>query len=143
MCETINMTATDQPEPAVSDFMGNVMAVAALAYYAPMFIAFGDAGYTLFHQLRDWLRTGVWVPHELWQACALVVGIDPDCLKHQPQGWMAGPGSGPIFLKNSFQGETRRFRRCARGINAVFPDHAVEHPVVHGGVRGRRHALHE
>ena len=70
MCETINMTATDQPEPAVSDFMGNVMAVAALAYYAPMFIAFGDAGYTLFHQLRDWLRTGVWVPHELWQACA-------------------------------------------------------------------------
>jgi len=39
---------------------------------------------------------------KLWQACALMVGLDPDRLKHHPQGWMAGPGSGPVFDSRSF-----------------------------------------
>ena len=63
------MTATDQPEP-VSDTKGNIIVAAVVAYYAPTVIAFGDAGYTLFHQLRDWLKTGVWVSHDLWESCA-------------------------------------------------------------------------
>ena len=39
---------------------------------------------------------------KLWQACALVVGFDPDKLRHHPQGWMAGPGAGPMFVDKSF-----------------------------------------
>ncbi len=39
---------------------------------------------------------------KLWQACALVVNLDPDGLKHHAQGWMAGPGSGPVFDSRSF-----------------------------------------
>lgn len=38
----------------------------------------------------------------LWQAVALSMSIDPDSLKHHPQGWMVGPGSGPIFTNDSF-----------------------------------------
>ena len=39
---------------------------------------------------------------KLWQACALVVGFDPDKLRHSPHGWMAGPGAGPVFVDKSF-----------------------------------------
>lgn len=39
---------------------------------------------------------------KLWQACALVVGLEPDQLKHSPNGWMAGPNAGPIFEDRSF-----------------------------------------
>ena len=41
---------------------------------------------------------------KLWQACALVVGFDPDKLRHSPHGWMAGPGAGPVFVDRSFPG---------------------------------------
>lgn len=34
---------------------------------------------------------------KLWQACALIVGIDPDTLEPHPQAVMAGPGAGPVF----------------------------------------------
>ena len=37
-----------------------------------------------------------------WEACALSLNINPDNIKHSPQGWMAGPGSGPVFLAVSF-----------------------------------------
>lgn len=39
---------------------------------------------------------------KLWQACALVVGIDPDRLEWHPQAWMAGPGNAPVFVAKSF-----------------------------------------
>ncbi len=44
----------------------------------------------------------------LWQAVALSMNIDPDSLKGHPQGWMAGPGSGPIFTDNSFSSSEQR-----------------------------------
>lgn len=37
-----------------------------------------------------------------WEACALSLNINPDNMKHHPQAWMAGPGSGPIFTDASF-----------------------------------------
>lgn len=37
-----------------------------------------------------------------WQAVALSLNIDPDSLRHSPQGWMAGPGAGPVLLSESF-----------------------------------------
>lgn len=39
---------------------------------------------------------------KLWQACALIVNLDPDILKRHPQAWMAAPGSGPLFDERSF-----------------------------------------
>ena len=39
---------------------------------------------------------------KVWQACALSLNIDPDSMRHSPHGWMAGPGSGPIFEPGSF-----------------------------------------
>ena len=37
-----------------------------------------------------------------WEACALSLNINPDNMKHHPQAWMAGPGSGPILTVASF-----------------------------------------
>lgn len=37
-----------------------------------------------------------------WEACALSLNINPDNMQHSPQGWMAGPGSGPTFLAVNF-----------------------------------------
>lgn len=37
-----------------------------------------------------------------WEACALSLNINPDNMKHSPQGWMAGPENGPVFLAVSF-----------------------------------------
>lgn len=41
---------------------------------------------------------------ELWQACALSIGIDPDKMKVEPNSWLAGPGTdhGPFFTLTSF-----------------------------------------
>jgi len=39
---------------------------------------------------------------ELWEGVALVLGIEPTTLKLSPQAWMAGPGTGPIFVLESF-----------------------------------------
>lgn len=50
----------------------------------------------------DWTFWRAMVTVKLWQACALVVGMDPDRLKHHPQRWMAGPGGGPMFENRSF-----------------------------------------
>ena len=54
-----------------------------------------------------------------WQACALSLNIDPDSLKPHPQGWMAGPGNGPIFVSESFpssdvEGTFEKRRRILR-----------------------------
>ena len=38
----------------------------------------------------------------LWEGVALLLNIDPRSLKHSPQGWMAGPGTGPHFEPGSF-----------------------------------------
>jgi len=51
------------------------------------------------------------MPHiQLWQACALVVGLNPDKLKPHPQGWMAGSGAAsPVMLDpRSFPNEELR-----------------------------------
>jgi len=37
-----------------------------------------------------------------WQAVALSLNLDPNSLKHSPDGWMAGPGAPPFFLSESF-----------------------------------------
>lgn len=37
-----------------------------------------------------------------WEACALSLNINPHDMKRHPQGWMAGPGSPPIFTTESF-----------------------------------------
>ena len=43
------------------------------------------------------------VPHVgLWEAVALVLGIDPSQLRHSSHGWMAGPGRGPVLEERSF-----------------------------------------
>ena len=39
---------------------------------------------------------------KLWQACALIAGLEPDKLRWHPQAWMAGPGAGPVFDDKSF-----------------------------------------
>jgi hypothetical protein len=39
---------------------------------------------------------------QLWEAVALVLGIEPGSLKHSESGWMAGPGRGPFFDLRSF-----------------------------------------
>ena len=48
---------------------------------------------------RDWRHM---LEVEQWEACALSLNINPDTMKHSPQGWMAGPGNGPVFLAVSF-----------------------------------------
>lgn len=52
----------------------------------------------------------------LWQACALVVGLNPDELKFNRDGWMAGPGGAPIFDDTSFpnQAVKERFGKALR-----------------------------
>lgn len=47
---------------------------------------------------------------KLWQACALIAGLDPDKLKQSPQAWMAGPGSGPVFDNKSFSSPDNKAR---------------------------------
>ncbi len=59
---------------AHSDLIEIVVGIAGLALYAPPLIAIGDAFYTLFHQTRDWLKTGKWVPHNLWEAAIYWLG---------------------------------------------------------------------
>jgi len=44
----------------------------------------------------------------VWQACALSLGIDPDKMKHCRNGWMAGPGSGPFFEASSFRSDEEK-----------------------------------
>lgn len=48
------------------------------------------------------------VPHvALWEAVALVLGIEPSQLRHSPHGWMAGPGGGPMLEERSFPSRER------------------------------------
>ena len=59
---------------------------------------------------------------KLWQACALIVGLDPDTMRPHPQTWMAGPGAGPIFVSKSFSSadQKQRFDKALRlAMNAV------------------------
>ena len=44
---------------------------------------------------------------ELWQAAALVQGVDPDSLSRSRDSWMAGPGRGPFFEARSFPSEEK------------------------------------
>ena len=37
-----------------------------------------------------------------WQGCALSLNLDPDNIRFDNYGWMAGSGSGPIFDSESF-----------------------------------------
>ena len=50
----------------------------------------------------DWRYWGHIPEVKQWEACALSLNINPDNIKHSPQGWMAGPGSGSVFLAVSF-----------------------------------------
>lgn len=53
---------------------------------------------------------------QVWQACALSVGIEPDNLKPIAHGWMDGVGGDPIFEEKSFpsrdakEGYSKRLR---------------------------------
>lgn len=44
----------------------------------------------------------------LWEAVALVLDIDPRSLQPLRDGWMAGPGRGPLFEPRSFPSEAKR-----------------------------------
>ena len=44
----------------------------------------------------------------LWEAVALVLDIDPRSLQPLRDGWMAGPGRGPVFEPRSFPSEAKR-----------------------------------
>lgn len=43
----------------------------------------------------------------LWEAVALVLDIEPRSLEPSPNGWMAGPGSGPSFTPRSFPSQAK------------------------------------
>jgi hypothetical protein len=47
---------------------------------------------------------------KLWQACALIAGLDPDKLRPPPHAWMAGPGAGPVFESKSFSSPDNKTR---------------------------------
>lgn len=44
----------------------------------------------------------------LWEGVALVQGIDPRSLRQSDNGWMAGPGNGPVFVSSSFPSASKR-----------------------------------
>ena len=48
------------------------------------------------------------MPALLWQACALSLSINPDNMHGHPQGWMAGPGRGPLFTHDSFPNDVAK-----------------------------------
>lgn len=50
----------------------------------------------------DWHYWGHMPEIRQWEACALSLNINPDNMKHHPQGWMTGTGCGPIFTDASF-----------------------------------------
>ena len=64
----------------------------------------------------DWQFWKAMVSVKLWQACALVVSIEPDTLRQHPQAWMAGPGRGPIFDERTFPNKQikDRFEKAMR-----------------------------
>ncbi len=45
---------------------------------------------------------------KVWEACALSLDIDPHSMKHDRNGWMGGPGSGPFFEDESFLNSTTK-----------------------------------
>lgn len=83
-------------------------------------------GHTTFADLEvatstpvDWSFWRAMRTVKLWQACALVVDIDPDSLKH-PQFWVAE--DGPLFALDSFPSKEihSRFDKTLRlAVNAV------------------------
>lgn len=47
----------------------------------------------------EWLN----IPEvKAWEACVLSLDIEPHKLEYSRNGWMAGPGNGPIFERESF-----------------------------------------
>ena len=73
-----------------------------------------------------------------WEACALSLNINPENMKHRPQGWMTGPGSGPIFADGSFPGKTaqvefnKRLRLLSASLHTSAFFTAVNNLVVSG-----------
>jgi hypothetical protein len=43
----------------------------------------------------------------LWEAVALVLEIEPQSLEPSANGWMAGPGHGPVFTARSFPSKAK------------------------------------
>ena len=75
-----------------------------------------------------------------WEACALSLNINPDNMKHNPQGWMAGPGGGPAFLALSFSSVNVQleFDKRVRLLGASLFK-APHFTAVNNLVRGGRH----
>ena len=60
---------------------------------------------------------------ELWQACALSVGFDPDKVEFSRDGWMAGPGdNGPFIESDCFRNAEQEltFKKRLRLLKANF-----------------------
>lgn len=75
-----------------------------------------------------------------WEACALSLNINPDNMKHHPQAWMAGPGSGPIFTDTSFPSKAVQieFHKRVRLLDASLFSSGY-FTAVNNLVRGGRH----
>lgn len=75
-----------------------------------------------------------------WEACALSLNINPDNMKHHPQAWMAGPGSGPIFTDASFPNKAGQieFDKRVRLLDASLFSSGY-FTAVNNLVRGGRH----
>jgi hypothetical protein len=65
----------------------------------------------------------------LWEAVALVLGINPQSLRHQRDRWQAGPGPWPSFERRSFPSQAKRdafanaLSFAERAVNDAGPIH--------------------
>ena len=75
-----------------------------------------------------------------WEACALSLNINPDNMKHHPQAWMTGPGSGLIFTDASFPSKAGQieFDKRVRLLDASLFSSGY-FTAVNNLVRGGRH----
>lgn len=66
-----------------TDMKGAMVAVAAAIYFSVPIVFFFDGLSTLITQIRDWLKTGVWASHSLWEGLYKYLGFfKPD------SGWV-------------------------------------------------------
>ena len=88
----------------------------------------------------DWRYWRHMLEVKQWEACALSLNIDPNRMQTRTHAWMAGPGSGPAFLRSSFPSESSKteFEKRLRLLGACL--FKSEHfTIVNNLVRGGKH----